>query len=72
MLRYALMAGIGVTLTPLFVVRDLLHSGALVAVLPEHMPAPHVLFGVMPQARQVQAKLRAFLDFVETAYADSI
>ena len=72
MLRQALVAGIGITLTPMFVVRDLLHSGALVAVLPEHMPAPHVLFGVMPQARQVPAKLRVFLDFVETAYADSI
>ncbi|MBT9504550.1 MAG: LysR family transcriptional regulator [Burkholderiaceae bacterium] len=68
-LREALLAGIGLMLTPLFVVRDLLDSGAVQPLLGDCMPAPHVLYGVMPQARQVPARLRAFLDFVERACA---
>lgn len=64
MLRDALLAGIGLTLTPRFVVDDLLTANRLVALLPDCMPPPHGVFGVTAQRRHAPLKTRAFLDFV--------
>lgn len=64
MLRELLLAGMGLTLTPDFVVGDLLANGRLVELLPEHRPAPHVVFGVVPNMRHVPMKVNAFLEFV--------
>lgn len=64
MLREALLAGQGVTLTPRFVVHDLLASGALVELLPTHRPAPLRIFGVVAQQRHLPRKIHVFLDFV--------
>lgn len=64
MLRELLLAGMGLTLTPDFVVGDLVASGRLVELLPAHRPAPHGVFGVVAQPRHVSRKVGAFLDFV--------
>jgi DNA-binding transcriptional LysR family regulator len=64
MLRELLLAGMGLTLTPDFVVGDLLTSGRLVELLPAHRPAPHGVFGVVAHSRYVSRKVGAFLDFV--------
>lgn len=64
MLRELLLAGMGLTLTPDFVVGDLLATERLVELLPGHRPAPHVVFGVVPNMRHVPRKVDAFLDFV--------
>ena len=64
MLREILLAGLGLTLTPDFVVADLVASGALVELLPAHRPAAHGVFGVVAHARHVSKKVAAFLDFV--------
>jgi DNA-binding transcriptional LysR family regulator len=64
MLRELLLAGMGLTLTPDFVVGDLLATDRLVELLPGHRPAPHVVFGVVPSMRHVPRKVDAFLDFV--------
>jgi len=64
MLRDALVAGCGVTLTPRFVVDDLLESGAVVEVLREYRAPPHQVYGVIAQQRYVARKVRLFLDFV--------
>jgi DNA-binding transcriptional LysR family regulator len=64
MLRDLLLAGMGLTLTPHFVVADLLASGRLVELLPAHRPTAHGVFGVVAHPRHVSKKVAAFLDFV--------
>lgn len=67
MLRDALVAGIGVSLTPHFIVQDLLASGELVSLLEDFLPPAHGVFGVTAQRRHVPLRTRVFLDFVEQA-----
>lgn len=69
MLRDALLAGCGIALTPLFVVDDLLASGALVEVLRDHPAPPHSVYGAIAQQRFVPHKVRVFLDYMENALA---
>jgi DNA-binding transcriptional LysR family regulator len=69
MLRDALVAGCGLTLTPRFVVADLLDDGTLVEVLRLHRPPPHNVYGVIAHQRYVAQKVRAFLDFIEERMA---
>ncbi|MBX3606673.1 MAG: LysR family transcriptional regulator [Piscinibacter sp.] len=64
MLREMLLAGLGLTLTPDFVVGDLLASGRLVELLPACRPPPQVVFGVVASTRHVPRKVAAFLDFI--------
>ncbi len=69
MLREALVAGCGIALTPLFVVDDLLKSGALVEALREYRAPSHSVYGAIAQQRFVPHKVRVFLDYVEAALA---
>lgn len=71
MLREALLAGLGLTLTPHFVVDDLLASRKLVALLPDCMPPAHAVFGITTQRRHVPMKVQCFLDFVEEGLRES-
>lgn len=71
MLRDMLLAGRGITLTPRFVVDDLLAKGALAEVLRPYWPAPHEVYGVVAHQRYVAQKVRAFLEFVEREMAQS-
>jgi DNA-binding transcriptional LysR family regulator len=64
MLRELLIAGLGLTLTPDFVVEDLLASGRLVELLPTHRPASHGVFGLVAHPHHVPRKVSTFLDFV--------
>ena len=72
MLRELLLAGMGLTLTPDFVVADLVAAGRLVEVLPAHRPAPLRVYGVSPQARQLSRRVGAFLDFVAGQMASPV
>ena len=64
LLRELLLAGLGVTLTPDFVVADLIAEGRLVELLPQHRPAAQGVFGIVAHQRHVSRKVAAFLDFV--------
>jgi DNA-binding transcriptional LysR family regulator len=64
MLRELLLAGLGLTLTPDFVVADLLASGRLVELLPAHRPAAQGVFGLVAHQRHVPRKVAVFMDFV--------
>ncbi len=65
--RDALLSGFGVSMTPRLYVRDHLTTGALVPLIPDWTPMDTTLYAIHPSARHVQAKVRAFLDFlVET------
>lgn len=65
LLRDALLAGQGVTLTPRFVVDDLLATGALVEVLTAYRPRDLSVFGVTANQRHIARKVRVWMDFVE-------
>ncbi|MBC7991173.1 MAG: LysR family transcriptional regulator [Luteimonas sp.] len=67
MLRDTLLAGIGLALTPHFVVQDLLASQRLMALLPDFVPGPLGVHGVITQRRHVPMKTQIFLDFVQDA-----
>lgn len=69
MLREMLLAGMGVTLTPHFVVADLLAAGGVVELLPSYRPTAHGIFGVVAHPRHVSRKVAAFLDFVGSQVA---
>lgn len=58
----ALRAGRGVARTLSYQVADELAGGTLVRLLPEHEPAPLPVHVVVPSARHMAPKLRAFLD----------
>jgi DNA-binding transcriptional LysR family regulator len=69
MLRDLLLAGLGVTLTPAFVVDDLVRDGRLVERLDRHRPEPLTVWGVVAHSRYIAPRVRAFLDFVATRLA---
>lgn len=69
MLRELLLAGMGLTLTPDFVVGDLVASGRLVELLPARRPVPHGVFGMVAHPRHMSRKVGAFLDFVGSQLA---
>jgi DNA-binding transcriptional LysR family regulator len=67
MLRETLRAGMGVALTPLFVVNDLIERDELVVLLPGCQPEPHGIFGVTSDRRHLPLKTRLFFEHVEAA-----
>jgi DNA-binding transcriptional LysR family regulator len=71
LLRDTLLAGIGLALTPHFVVEDLLAGNLLMALLPECMAAPYGVYGIVTQRRHMPLKTSVLLDFVESALAAS-
>lgn len=70
--RDALRAGFGLSLTPRLYVQEDLAAGRLVPLLEDWTPVETTLYAIYPSARLVQAKVRAFLDFlVETLGASA-
>ncbi|KVO08353.1 hypothetical protein WJ69_21740 [Burkholderia ubonensis] len=65
MLRDTLLAGIGLTLTPHFIVNDLIEAGKLIPLLPAFLPAPHGVYVVTSQKRHLPGKTRVWIEFVE-------
>ena len=63
-LRRAALEGLGLILTPRFMVAEDLAAGRLVSVLEEHTSHQGGLYVLYPHARHVSAKVRAFVDFV--------
>lgn len=70
-LREALLAGQGVTLTPRFVVHDLLASGQLQELLPQHRAPDLRIHGVVAQPRYTPRKVQVFLDYLAQQIAVS-
>jgi DNA-binding transcriptional LysR family regulator len=67
-IREALMAGAGVAITPDWLIHDKLERGEVVAVLPEFATAPLEINAVYPSARHVSAKVRSFIEFLQTEF----
>jgi DNA-binding transcriptional LysR family regulator len=64
-LGVAAVAGVGILLTPDFVVADDLAKGRLRPILPKFKPSGYVVFAVSPPTRFATPKVRAFVDLLE-------
>jgi DNA-binding transcriptional LysR family regulator len=65
-LRTACVAGLGIALLPRFALGEQLAQGALMPVLPRWQSAEQGIYAVYPSHRFIPAKVRAFVDFVES------
>lgn len=63
-LREAAVAGLGIILTPTFIVGEDLKSGRLVRVMPEWSAPEIAVYAVYPPGRHLSAKVRAFVDYL--------
>ncbi|UZF37679.1 LysR substrate-binding domain-containing protein [Ralstonia pseudosolanacearum] len=64
----AALAGMGVLLQPLELVRSALADGSLVGVLPQYEPPTRPMHVLYAPDRRVTPKLRSFLDFAVLAF----
>ncbi|MFZ2100529.1 MAG: LysR family transcriptional regulator [Oricola sp.] len=62
--RLAVLSHLGFGLSPDFIVRKEIESGALVEVLPGSTPDEAGIYAVYPHRRYLPAKVRAFVDFL--------
>ncbi len=63
-LGIAAVAGVGILLTPDFVVEEDLAAGRLQALLPRYRPSGYSVFAVSPPTRFATPKVRAFVEFL--------
>ncbi len=63
-LRAAAVAGLGVCLSPTFIVADDLRAGRLQTVLADFEEGDLAVYAVYPHSRHLSAKVRAFVDFL--------
>jgi DNA-binding transcriptional LysR family regulator len=69
-LREALVAGIGIALTPSFVVGEELRDGRLVSVLNDYGVHPRELYAILPERKHLTPKTRAFVEFAAKLFCD--
>jgi DNA-binding transcriptional LysR family regulator len=72
LLRAAAVAGLGVVRSPTFIVGCDLVEGRLEQVLAEYEDDDRGIYAVYPHNRHLSAKVRAFVDFMATRFADPI
>jgi DNA-binding transcriptional LysR family regulator len=68
-LREVLLAGVGIALTPRFIVAQDLRAGRLQAVLAEYRVREPAVYALYPGRRHLSPKVRAFVDFAAQAFA---
>lgn len=64
-------AGSGIVLEPDFVVTPWLETGKLVEILKNFRPPPSNIYAIYPSRRHLSAKVRTFVDFLSTHFADA-
>jgi DNA-binding transcriptional LysR family regulator len=62
--KRAALAGLGLTMVPLFSVEREIKNGSLISLLENRLPAGGGVYAVYPHRRHVQAKVRVFVDFM--------
>lgn len=67
-LRAAAVSGLGIIVTPTFIVGADLAAGRLVRVLPEWEAEPIHVYAVYPPGRHLSVKVRAFVDFLVESF----
>lgn len=68
-LKQAVIAGLGITLTPEIFVDKELKSGELVRLLPEWLAESHALYAIYPYHKEQSQKVRTFIDFLIDYFA---
>lgn len=71
-IRGAVEAGLGIALLPLFSVIDSVRSGSLVRVMPEWRSPDIGVFGLMPSRKYLEAKTRAWMDYLQETMVPAI
>lgn len=69
-LREAAIQGLGIILSPAFIVEDALHAGRLQAILSSYCPAPYGLYAVRPSRQFTPARVSALIDFLKQQFED--
>lgn len=69
-LREALLAGVGITRTPTFVVGEDIKQGRLKSLLTDHETLELSIYLVYPERRHLLPKVRAFVEFMTTRIGD--
>ncbi len=67
-LKAAALAGLGLVLSPTFMVGDELRDGRLRMVLPQFADEQASLYAVYPHARHLSTKVRVFVDFLAARF----
>ena len=67
-IRQALLANVGVAMSPDWLIHDKLESGEVVALLPEYAPPPLDINAVYPSGRHVSTKVRTFIEFLQNEF----
>ncbi|MEF2547664.1 LysR family transcriptional regulator [Aurantimonas sp. E1-2-R+4] len=62
--RAAAIAGLGLALSPSFVIRKDIEAGKLVTVLDDYMPSEAGIYAVFPHRRHLPARVRLFVDYL--------
>ncbi|MET0289422.1 MAG: LysR family transcriptional regulator [Pseudoxanthomonas sp.] len=71
LLREAAIAGMGIVLQPEFIVGQALEDGRLLPLLPDYRIAPVRIYAVYASRSHLAPKVRAFIDFMVEAFADT-
>lgn len=69
-LRSGLLAGLGISLVPRWLVGDKISSGELVEVLTEYQPGPASVHVVYSPGRHLPSKIRCFMDYFAAQFSD--
>jgi len=67
-IRQALLANVGVAMSPDWLIHDKLESGEVVVLLPEFTPPPLDINAVYPSGRHVSTKVRTFIEFLQEEF----
>jgi len=67
-IRQALLANVGVAMSPDWLIHDKVESGEVVVLLPEFTPPPLDINAVYPSGRHVSTKVRTFIEFLQEEF----
>ncbi|MFB2893123.1 LysR family transcriptional regulator [Aerosakkonemataceae cyanobacterium BLCC-F50] len=62
--REAVLSGLGIAVSPIWLFGDMVHQGAIEVVLKDYQPTPLPIHAVYRRGRFVPAKVRSFIDFL--------
>ena len=63
-------AGLGILLTPSFIVGDAVRAGRLVPILQDFEADPIAIYAIYPHSRHLSAKVRLFIDHLARCFKD--
>jgi len=64
-IRQAVLADQGIAVTPLWLIKDAIESGAAKVILTNYVPTPLEIHALYPQRRFVPEKVRSFVNFIK-------